>query len=88
MELDDLRYGFFQEPNQGIWGIRGKFDRGGNLQGAVVRFQRHFDVERETFFDLWRAAFGRIPEIPPVDLSEGRVEKGEATRLVTTSRGS
>jgi inner membrane protein len=88
VELDDLRYGFFQEPNQGIWGIRGKFDRGGNLQGEVVRFQRHFDVERETFFDLWRAVFGRIPEIPPVDLSEGRIEKSEATRLVTTPRGS
>jgi inner membrane protein len=88
VELDDLRYGFFQEPDQGIWGIRGKFDPDGNLQGEVVRFQRHFDVGMETFLNLWRASFGLIPEVPPVDLSEGRIEKGEAPRLATTSRAS
>jgi len=88
VELDDLRYGFFQEPDQGIWGIRGKFDPDGNLQGEVVRFQRHFDVAMETFLNLWRAAFGLIPEIPPVDLSEGRLEKGQAPGPVTTSPGS
>ena len=88
VELDDLRYGFFQEPDQGIWGIRGKFDRDGNLQGEVARFQRHFDVGMETFLDLWRASFGRIPEIPSLDVSEGRIEEGEAARPATTSLGS
>jgi inner membrane protein len=88
VELDDLRYGFFQEPDKGIWGIRGKFDREGNLQGEVVRFQRHFDVGTETFLNLWRASFGLIPEVPLPDPSEGRIGKGEAFGMTTPSPGS
>ena len=83
VELDDLRYGFFQEPDQGIWGVRGKFDRNGNLQGEVVRFQRHFEVGMETFVNLWRASFGLIPEVRPLAPSEGWIEKGEASGLAT-----
>jgi hypothetical protein len=88
VEIDDLRYGFFQEPDQGIWGIRGKFDPEGNLQGEVVRFQRHFDVGMETFLNLWRASFGLIPEVTPRDLSERLLEEGKASRLALRSLGS
>jgi inner membrane protein len=88
VELDDVRYGFFQAPDQGIWGIRGKFDPDGNLQGEVVRFRRHFDVGMETFVNLWRASFGLIPEVPHLDLSEGRIEKGESSGLTTPSQAS
>jgi hypothetical protein len=67
VELDDLRYGFFEEPDHGIWGIRGMFDLQGKLQGDVVRFQRQLNVTPETFLNLWRATFGLIPEIPGAD---------------------
>ena len=71
VEFDDLRYGFFEEPEHGIWGIRGKFDTEGNLMGNVVRFQRDFSVRLETFLDLWRATFGLTPEAPRLGLPEG-----------------
>jgi inner membrane protein len=76
VEFDDLRYGFFEEPENGIWGIRGKFDMKGNLTGNVVRFQRDFPVRLETFLDLWRATFGQIPEAPRLGLPEGRQGQG------------
>jgi inner membrane protein len=71
VEFEDLRYGFFEEPEHGIWGIRGKFDMEGNLMGNVVRFQRDFSVRLETFLDLWRATFGLTPEAPRLGLPEG-----------------
>lgn len=59
VEFDDLRYGFFEEPERGLWGIRGVFDLDGNLLGDVVRFQRDFSVRMENFVHLWRATFGQ-----------------------------
>ena len=71
VEFDDLRYGFFEEPDQGIWGIRGRFDLDGNLQGEVVRFSRRLDVRMGTFLALWRAAFGLAHEVPGLDPARG-----------------
>ena len=88
VEFDDLRYGFFEEPEHGIWGIRGKFDREGNLMGNVVRFQREFTVRLETFLDLWRAAFGLIPEAPRLGLPEGLRRHGAEPGNKMTSQES
>ncbi len=89
VEIDDLRYGFFQEPDQGIWGIRGIFDRQGKLHGDVVRFDRHPDVRPEMLLNLWLAAFGLIPEIPGSGgLPEGLPEKGVATEQAWVPQGS
>jgi inner membrane protein len=78
VEMDDLRYGFFQEPERGIWGIRGVFDAEGNLLGEVVRFRRDYPVRAKTFLDLWRATFGLIPEVPRVDLTQRTRHTGES----------
>ena len=88
VELEDLRYGFFEEPDQGIWGIRGTFDLEGRLQGEVVRFQRQPDVKPETFLNLWRAAFGLIPEIPGSGLSEGLRGQGVGSGKTRVSKES
>jgi len=77
VEFDDLRYGFFEEPEHGLWGIRGRFDTEGNLMGRVVRFQREFSVRPETFLDLWRAAFGLIPDAPRLGLREQGTKSGK-----------
>jgi len=77
VEFDDLRYGFFEEPEHGLWGIRGRFDTEGNLMGKVVRFQRDFPVRLETFLDLWRATFGLIPDAPHLGLREQGMEPGK-----------
>jgi inner membrane protein len=85
VEFDDLRYGFFEEPEYGFWGIRGKFDLKGNLEGEVIRFRRDFSVRLETFLDLWRAVFGLLPDVPQLSLPEGLrgqgVESGRETVL-------
>lgn len=89
VEIDDLRYGFFQEPDQGIWGIRGMFDQKGKLQGEVVRFRRQLEVKPEMFLNLWLAAFGLIPEIPGSGLPpEELPEKGVASEQALVPQGS
>jgi len=79
VEFDDLRYGFFEEPEHGLWGIRGRFDTEGNLMGKVVRFQRDFSVRLETFRDLWRATFGLIPDAPHLGLREQGTKSDKKT---------
>ncbi len=64
VEFDDIRYGFFEDPGHGLWGIRGVFDREGNLRGKVVRFDRDYPVDLETLLDLWRATFGLLADMP------------------------
>ncbi len=63
VEFDDLRYGLPERPEQGLWGIRGRFDREGNRVGDVVRFRREVSVRREAFASLWNAIFSRAPRI-------------------------
>ncbi|MCH7909082.1 MAG: metal-dependent hydrolase [Candidatus Hydrogenedentes bacterium] len=40
IELDDIRYGFPDSPRHGIWGIRGRFNEDGTLNGPVEYFNR------------------------------------------------
>jgi len=64
VELEDIRYGFFGPPDEGIWGIRAKFDRNGRLQGAVENFNRKLPLKIRTIVaQLWNATFGSFPEI-------------------------
>ncbi len=58
VEIDDIRYGFFGPPDQGIWGIRARFDEEDRLLGEVRRFQRPYPSPWGTLGKLWRATFG------------------------------
>lgn len=60
VELDDLRYGTPGPPEEGMWGVRGFFDRAGSLRGEVERFRRPTSVERFAPLSLFRAAFGDL----------------------------
>lgn len=40
IEIEDLRYGFPGPPDEGLWGVRGRYDDQGNLEGEVEYFQR------------------------------------------------
>jgi inner membrane protein len=40
VEIDDLRYGFGDAPDEGLWGIRARHDHTGQQQGPVERFNR------------------------------------------------
>ena len=60
VELEDLRYGLPGPPEEGMWGVRAFFDRGGTLRGPVERFRRARDLGRLGFAELFRAAFGDL----------------------------
>lgn len=40
VEIDDLRYGFPSRPQEGLWGIRVRFDAAGHLEGRPQRIDR------------------------------------------------
>jgi inner membrane protein len=40
VEIDDLRYGFPSRPQEGLWGIRVRFDAAGHLEGRPERIDR------------------------------------------------
>jgi len=40
VEIDDLRYGFPSRPQEGLWGIRVRFDAAGHLEGRPERMDR------------------------------------------------
>ena len=40
VEIDDLRYGFPSRPQEGLWGIRARFDAAGRLEGRPERIDR------------------------------------------------
>jgi inner membrane protein len=64
VEIEDLRYGLWGPPDQGIWGIRATFDAQGRLEGGIERFNRRPEggvgslVQR-----IWKATFS--PEVEP-----------------------
>ena len=64
VEIDDLRYGFPGDPERGMWGIRGDFDRSGNLIGPVqrIRYGGTRPLSLETF---WRATLGDPAALAP-----------------------
>jgi inner membrane protein len=57
VEIDDLRYGFPGTPDRGMWGIRGEFDREGNLIAPVRRI-RGAGSRALSFGAFWSAMWG------------------------------
>ena len=61
VEIDDLRYGFPGRPERGMWGIRGGYNRTGELVEPVRRI-RSGGPRILSLDALWRAMWGS-PEI-------------------------
>jgi inner membrane protein len=57
VEIDDLRYGFANDPQHGIWGVRVAFDYTGARAGEVRRIRRPRPSARATVRWLWRGTF-------------------------------
>jgi inner membrane protein len=57
VDIDDLRYGFPNDPQHGIWGVRVLFDDTGAPAGGVHRVQRGRPSPRPMARWLWRATF-------------------------------
>ncbi len=58
VEIEDLRYGYGERPDEGLWGIRGRFDGEGRLLTRVERFTRQPRGVAQTLALLWRSTFG------------------------------
>ena len=72
VEIEDLRYGFWGPPDQGIWGIRATFDERGRLQGGIERFNRQPQEGVGSLVQrIWRATFA-------LELEEARSGLGVA----------
>jgi hypothetical protein len=56
VEIDDLRYGFPSRPQEGLWGIRARFDETGRIEGRPVRISRPLPV-RALVAEIWRETF-------------------------------
>lgn len=64
VEIDDLRYGYGEEPAHGLWGLRVPLDAAGRPSGSVERFNRRPRAAIvSTFGVLWRATF--TPQAQP-----------------------
>jgi inner membrane protein len=58
VEVDDLRYGYGEAPDQGLWGLRFPLDAQGRPAGAVERYSRRPRAALlATFGVIWRATF-------------------------------
>jgi inner membrane protein len=57
VEIEDLRYGYGDEPSEGLWGIRAQVDAQGRVRGPVERFNRRPAAFAPALARLWRAAF-------------------------------
>lgn len=59
VEIDDLRYGFPSRPEEGLWGLRFRFDRAGRLAAPVERFNRPLPLPAGAVLaQIWRFTFG------------------------------
>lgn len=58
VEAYDLRYGFPNEPQRGLWGVRARFDRSGAPAAEVRRIQVPRPPLGAGLRWLWRATFG------------------------------
>lgn len=68
VEVDDLRFGFPNDPEHGIWGVRVAFDYTGAVAGAVHRIRRDRPQAGPMARWLWRATFlgdARLDAPPP-----------------------
>jgi len=57
IEIDDLRYGFPNDPRHGIWGVRARLTDDGQLAGKVERVRRPRPPAGTLVGWLWRATF-------------------------------
>ena len=58
VEIDDLRYGFPARPQNGLWGIRVRFDSDGRPVGPVERVDRPLPAPTRTILaQIWRQTF-------------------------------
>jgi inner membrane protein len=58
VEVDDLRYGYGEAPDHGLWGLRFPLDAAGRPSGPAERFNRRpRGALLSTFGVLWRATF-------------------------------
>jgi inner membrane protein len=57
VEIDDLRYGFPNDPQHGAWGVRVEFDYTGAQAGEVHRIRRPGPPAGPALRWLWRATF-------------------------------
>ncbi len=58
VEVDDLRYGYGEEPDHGLWGVRIPLDDAGRARTPVTRFNRRPRAAvLGTLGLLWRATF-------------------------------
>jgi len=59
VEIDDLRYGFPSRPEEGLWGLRFRFDGAGRLAAPVHRFNRPLPLPAgAALAQIWRFTFG------------------------------
>lgn len=61
VDIDDLRFGFPARPQQGIWGIRARFDETGRIEGRPVRINRPLPPVRALVAEIWRETFAAAP---------------------------
>jgi inner membrane protein len=59
VEIDDLRFGLPVRPEEGLWGLRFRFDRAGRLAAPVQRFNRPLPLPAgAALAQIWRFTFG------------------------------
>jgi inner membrane protein len=58
VEIDDLRYGFPDDPGHGLWGVRARVGRDGRPVGMVALVRRPRPVSGSMTRWLWQATFG------------------------------
>lgn len=57
VEIDDLRYGYFEHPGHGLWGVRLALDAEGRPRGAAQRYNRRPQDRSSLVRRLWQATF-------------------------------
>jgi hypothetical protein len=68
VDVEDLRYGFPDEPQHGMWGVRVVLEADGAPAGGVRRIRRPRPVTGKMMRWLWRATFtgqAALHELPP-----------------------
>ena len=59
VEIDDLRYGFPARPQEGLWGLRFRFDRAGRPAAPAARFNRPLPLPAgAALAQIWRFTLG------------------------------
>ncbi len=57
VDVEDLRFGFPARPQEGVWGIRARFDETGRIEGRPARINRPRPPVRDLVAEIWRETF-------------------------------